>query len=357
MGTTKRLLRRVKQTGLGGACAWLLRPRKHRADIRRQLEQRLPYPPTAQQIRWCFWDYFRFCLRHRGDLVSDYFGAQLYRKSEFVRRESMAHGVRHGWRDAVQDKALWDIFQDKRAFYAAFAEHLHRHWMVADHTTQWEQFSHFVQECSGVVFAKPPRGMGGREVKRWELTGEEDCKALFEHCRKSPMVLEEVLTQCEELRAFSDGAVNTLRMITIIDQAGAVHVARAELRMARSGMDIDNYCSGGIVAQVDVATGVIFTTGRDENGKEYIVHPDTGVQIVGFCIPRWERYVEFVRLLAGLYPGMRYVGWDILEDRDGRLCVIEGNKDAGAGGLESGLLYGLRPYYEALLQGGTDTWK
>ena len=108
----RTLIKTLKKTGVGAAAAWLARPCKHYRDMRTYLEMQLEYPPTRRQICWCFWDFFRFQLMYRGDLETDYFGAQLYRKSNFVRMESMAHAVRFAWRDSVQDQAHWTVFRD-----------------------------------------------------------------------------------------------------------------------------------------------------------------------------------------------------------------------------------------------------
>lgn len=353
LGAMTTLICKVKKTRLGGAVSWLARPVKHYRLMERLLESKLPCAPTRREILWCFWDYFGFRLKYRGNLEVDYFGAQMYLKSDFVRRESMANAVRFAWRDRVQDPSCWKVFLDKRAFYAAFSEYLHRHWMVADETTSWDAFCRFAETCSNRVFVKDPLGLGGRGVSLWRLDSEQARRELFDLCRSTPLMLEEVLTQCEEIQSFSGGAVNTLRIITIIDDRGCVHVARCELRMGRKGMDVDNYCCGGLAAQVDVDSGVVFSMARDENGKIHIFHPDSGKQIVGFSIPDWEQYKAFACELAMKYPGMRYVGWDIMKDSSGNLCVVEGNKDAGVGGLESGLLYGLKPYFDALLAGDT----
>ncbi len=351
MGIKRTLIDTIKKTGVGAAAAWLARPCKHYGDIRRNLEQQLAHEPTKGQILWCFWDHFVFCLRYRGDLETDYFGAQLYRKSGFVRRESMAHAVRFSWRNSVQEKKYWNIFRDKREFYKAFSDHMGRKWLAVDESVDWERFRDFVAECSDRVFVKDPLGMGGTGVSLEAPESEKNCRELFELCREKRLVAEEVLKQCEDLASFSCGAVNTLRVITIIDRLGKAHVARCELRLARNGADVDNYCGGGLVAQVDTESGVIFTTGRDKNGREFIFHPDSGKQIVGYEIPDWQGYRKFACTLAERYPGMRYVGWDIIKDQAGSFCVIEGNKDAGVGGLESGLLYGLKPHFDALLEG------
>ncbi len=108
---------------------------------------------------------------------------------------------------------------------------------------------------------------------------------------------------------------------------------------------------GGILAYIDVETGVVCSPASDKAGKEYLFHPDSHKQIIGYRIPGWENYKNFALRLAGKYPTMRYVGWDIIMDAEGQYVVIEGNKDAGAQ-MESKLLYGLLPYYNKILKMG-----
>lgn len=344
-----KVIFKLKQTSLGSGASWLLRPIKHYNDVKYHLEKQLPYPPSNQQIRWCFWDHFKFRVRYKGNLATDYFGAQMYRKSDFVRKESMAHGVRFKWRDSIQAKKDWAVFSNKHEFYKAYSDFLNRKWLCADKNTSLDEIKSFAQSCSNEIFVKSLFGCGGKEVFLVKINSEQDLIQLYELCVKQPMLLEERLEQCSEIHSFSDGAINTFRIITIIDKNGNAVVARAELRMGRKGMAIDNYCSGGLAAQIDIQSGVIFSMGKDENGKEYIFHPDTNKQIVGFTVPDWDGYKEFVCSLAAMYPEMRYVGWDVIKDSKGRFCVIEGNKDAGVGALESGLLNGLKPCYDAIL--------
>jgi len=115
-------------------------------------------------------------------------------------------------------------------------------------------------------------------------------------------------------------------------------------------VSVDNFSSGGMAANVDIETGIIFTTAQDKLGKQYITHPDTGKQIIGFNIPEWESYKDFAVELASRFPTMRYVGWDIVKLTDGRMCVIEGNKDAGMNLMESNIMYGLKPVYQRILE-------
>lgn len=135
----------------------------------------------------------------------------------------------------------------------------------------------------------------------------------------------------------------------MVDKNGDVHIANALLRIGGGKSDVDNFSSGGMAAHIDVNSGVIITAAMNGRGEEFVFHPVTGKQIVGYQIPEWERYKEFAISLAKRFPGMRYVGWDIVKTDCDEMCVIEGNKDAGFGAQEGRLLYGLRPIYDRIL--------
>lgn len=342
----------IKNSAGGGyflAVQTLLLRKKIKSEIREELSTRLDCSPSKRLVSWCFWDYVHFRRKFRGDLHTDYFGTQLYRKSDFIRMESFATHVRFIWRDAINDRSLWKIFDNKSRLYPAFEKYLNRSWLYMDEKVSLDKFLRYL-DGKKTVFAKIPESCGGKGVHLVDVDTDDRKRKLFEQCRRTPMIVEEPVRQCEELHAFSNyTAVNTLRIITIVDKGGNSHVAAAVLRIGREGSGVDNYSSGGMSALVDVDTGIVCTQATDKKGKNYIVHPDSGKQIVGFVIPGWERYKDFALELAKEYPTMRYVGWDIVKDRQGRMCMIEGNREAGADYIETGLLYGLLPHYDRLL--------
>lgn len=327
----------------------LLSAGRIKQEIKDELVERLETAPTESQINWCFWDYVHFRRKYKGNLHTDYFGTQLYKKSDFVRNESFATRVRSTWRDSVQERSIWPVFQDKREFYKSFSEYLGRDWIIVGENTAEEEVLHFLQNKEG-VFVKTPVSCGGKDVHYFSSQTDAEKKRIFDFCKNGSVILEHRIEQCEELHCFSNyTSVNTLRIITIIDSSGNPRIAAAVFRIGRDGSAVDNYSSGGMSALVDIDTGIVYTQATNKKGKTYILHPDSGKQIVGFVIPEWERYKEFAVLLAKRYPTMRYVGWDIVKDKQGKMCVIEGNKDAGADYVETGLLYGLLPHYNKLL--------
>ena len=86
---------------------------------------------------------------------------------------------------------------------------------------------------------------------------------------------------------------------------------------------MDNVCSGGLSAVVDTETGIVCSPGIDKLGYRRILHPDSGEQIVGFRIPRWDEAMALVKELA-MKTEDRYTGWDIALSKDGWV-MVEGN--------------------------------
>ena len=217
------------RTWIKGIVGTALRPWKYYCIIKECLTERLPYRPSKKQILWCYKDYLWFQICY-GGLLDDYFKAQMYRKSGFVREESLARYLRFPWRDALQRNEDWVIFKDKREFYQAFSEYLNRDWLIVDCNTSWEDYIEFLKKFSWKVFVKIPVAGGGNGVSFKTLDTEEKQKEFFEECQKRAMIIEEKLEQCEEMQSFSNSSVNTLRILTLIDRKGKPHVAKATFK-------------------------------------------------------------------------------------------------------------------------------
>ena len=74
-------------------------------------------------------------------------------------------------------------------------------------------------------------------------------------------------------------------------------------------------------------TGVVRGPGVTEFGALYHVHPDTGIRLEGFQIPRWDECRRLAEEVSDLFPDIRFIGWDFALTPDG-WCVVEGNSKA-----------------------------
>ena len=113
-----------------------------------------------------------------------------------------------------------------------------------------------------------------------------------------------------------------------IHKDGVTHIICAYFRIGNNGKHVDNFNSGGMVAPVDEATGIVRAPAIDKTKVLYQNHPATGSPIQGFQFPFWEEAKEMVRQAAGRVDGMGYIGWDIAFAPDGPK-IIEGNNFPG----------------------------
>lgn len=56
---------------------------------------------------------------------------------------------------------------------------------------------------------------------------------------------------------------------------------------------------------VDTDTGIVYTAGFDESGNRYVTHPNSGVPIVGFQIPRWNEAKSLAIRMRLKYEGSK----------------------------------------------------
>ena len=221
----------------------------------------------------------------------------------------------------LNSKAGRTLLNDKWASYRHFAEFYKRDVLRVKDRADADACAAFAGRHDRFVM-KPLGQWSGRGVEL--MTAEEMAErleSLFSH-HPDGFLLEELIVQDESLAQFHPGSVNTLRINTYYGLDGP-EVMWPCLRMGRGGNVVDNAGAGGIIGAVDVSTGRIIAAG-DEFHHWFDAHPDTGVPIVGFAIPRWDEACAIARELALRLPEARFVGWDLALTPEG-WKMVEGN--------------------------------
>lgn len=139
-------------------------------------------------------------------------------------------------------------------------------------------------------------------------------------------IAEELIRQSEAMAAFHPNSVNTVRMMTFRTDDEVAFLG-SFFRTGRGKSVVDNAGYGGLLAEIDVKTGRVLGEAITEAGERFAVHPDSGVKISGFAIPRWEELLDLSRTLAGMLPGHEYVGWDLALTDQGWV-MVEANSRA-----------------------------
>ncbi len=142
--------------------------------------------------------------------------------------------------------------------------------------------------------------------------------------------ISEAMEQHHYSSAIYDKTVNTIRFITLRDPE--THKFKVFFAVQRIGthetIPVDNGSRGGLVAKIDLDSGVLSEARCLHNRNVYPVHPDSGAPIQGVVIPGWEKLKEEMLQLANRLPYMHFIAWDILITEEG-FCIIEANTSSG----------------------------
>ncbi len=166
-----------------------------------------------------------------------------------------------------------------------------------------------------------------REIRRasGKLQALDELVATLDF-RKDGWVIQDRIVQHATLAELHASSTNTIRMITLSDASGEVSVIGAVLRIGVGNSEIDNTTGGGIVAPVDVHSGVLGTARSRLRASEHQKHPDSGAPIAGLCVPFWREAQDVVVRAHRLLPFPRTLGWDVAIAPDGPV-LLEVNSD------------------------------
>ena len=222
----------------------------------------------------------------------------------------------------------WDKYlelSDKYAFYRKAEAFYGRRMFLFDSNTVRETAILFILEVQD-LFIKPQGGSYGYGAFVAKCNNKDAANKLFSELidKGGTWILEERIIQDESMAKWNPSSVNTIRFTSILTRKG-YHCLTPVLRIGRKGSIVDNGGSGGILANIDLESGRVYTDGIDESCHEYQFHPDSGIPFQGSFIPCWEQLKETVRRAhETVASDHKYIGWDLALSKGGWI-VIEGN--------------------------------
>lgn len=276
-----------------------------------------------------------WCHTYYGAPVSQYIGFGMYKMNRFERNQyvTMSRSARL---EPVLNNAPREeksTIGDKQLFNKIYCKYIHRDWLYVLDSMD-DEIRHFLSRHE-VAIAKPTDGTRGHGVSKLDCgSALQEGQAFLDRAREQKLLLEEFVRQHPDLNAVNPSSLNTLRIATLRDKQGVVHVIGASLRAGNAGSVVDNLHAGGVQYPVDVETGLIIRSGMTHDGKKDILfHPSTHTKMIGFQIPNWEQIIASVKEAAAIPPHLRYIGWDVAVTEDG--CeFIEANLGQGANGMQ-----------------------
>ncbi|MFC0308022.1 sugar-transfer associated ATP-grasp domain-containing protein, partial [Rhizorhabdus histidinilytica] len=180
------------------------------------------------------------------------------------------------------------------------------------------------------LIAKPVRGEGGEGLHM--LGPVADGAALRARLRglKQDMLVQPLITVHPALADIALGALPTVRIVTMIDEAGTPEVVSATFRCASDPRArVDNMKAGGLIVPVALADGALGRACFGYGGQDHDIHPATGAPIAGRTLPDWDAATALVvDAHARAFADYVLIGWDVAFTPQGPL-LIEGNGKPG----------------------------
>ena len=237
-------------------------------------------------------------------------------REEYISRLKMAYFY---WRYAPGSAKY--VFCNKTRLLTTFKKYVHRKWLFAPDAS-FEDFEQMVSSVDCIV--KPCDGKLGQGIfKTYKDADHKDDRKLYETCVRNRMLVEQCIEACDELKAFHPESLNTLRVVTIANREKAC-VFSGVFRTGVGKSVVDNTHQGGVSAQINVTDGTVETDGANTSGERFSHHPDSGIAIKGFKIPKWDAIVATCCEAAKVTDNP-ITGWDVVVNHNGDVELIEGN--------------------------------
>ena len=306
-----------------------------------------PLKQTKTDLNIYFCDFVLFVIKQLGAGYNDYFDFEFYDKSFDLRKTFLVEKHFVLRRTLCNDFNEMSLVNNKAKTNSFFANFLHRAWLDAS-TSSFGKFKLFVAKYPRFI-AKPIVGFHGKDIKIIQTETEQNLRKVFVSLRDKRMLLEEIISQHEEIRAFCPDALNTIRVYTLLDVHNVAHILTATGRFGRVGSFLDNPQQGGCYVSVDPKTGVIISDAINNAHERVQAHPDTGKIFKGFQYPVWKKVRAVVKTMAKMIPKLRHIAWDIAINDKGDPVLVEANGGAAVDVQQAADSVGRLYLYQPLL--------
>ena len=251
-------------------------------------------------------------------------------------------------RDINQDYNI--IFDDKELFYYVFKDYIKTPKIIGkitrgnfiDESGQVLDFNKFItllKKSENGLFFRVNKSGGGSEIflikysdkkflMNYKTIKKNELEKFF--MNKNDYLITEVVKNASYSSKIYSKTVNTLRIVIAKkkDSDDFQVVAAAHRFGSDESIPGDNLSRGGVVAEVNIKTGIIGKATTSKITEFFNNHPDTGEKIKGVKIKNYDKIVEELIKLSQRFSFINFIAWDIVVQDNG-FVIIEGNTSSG----------------------------
>lgn len=236
-------------------------------------------------------------------------------------------------------KDIRDIFWNKEKFLMEYKDYVKRKWIDFENCKE-NEIIEFLDKTDKIII-KPKNGSLGIGIKTIKTCEIKDKKEFAKEYINSSQIAEEYIIGNKEIQEFHENSLNTIRVVTFSNDKKFIPFG-AFFRMGNNNLNVDNAHAGGIFATIDIETGIIISKGITTKGEEYILHPYSGKQIIGFKIPKWDEIINVCEKASKQNSKVKIAGWDITVKANNEIEIIEANHMPDFDVMQAPLKIGLK---------------
>jgi len=218
-----------------------------------------------------------------------------------------------------------DYFENKGLFNETFKKYVTRKWFLNENLS-YEDFLKNIEGLNQIIY-KPIDSLCGHGIEKFYVNNGKN-EEVYEKIKEGNAIIEECLSQKEEISEFWPKTINTIRIMTLCKD-GKVNILNGLMRFG-VGENVDNFAAGGIGAAIDIKHGKLATDGVSKKAEIFKCHPNSSKKFKGFEIPCWDKIVETLEDAATIVKEMPYIGWDVCVKENGDIELVEGNHNQDA---------------------------
>lgn len=263
------------------------------------------------------------CARKYGAGYYDYQIFAFYNLTKEQRATYVTRLISKRFNTFMNDYEYAHFLENKDEFNRLYRDYIGREFIELQTASKQEVMDFCAKRK--YIFCKMQDLECGHGCERLKVSDYDSMEQLYDYLKeKGFCTIEDNIEQHEALKKLYPNAVNSMRIITVLDKQGEAHVLYIVQKMGLGGSIIDNNC---LFTPVDPETGKILYpahSGDTLKGIIYTEHPDTHVHLQGYTIPYVKEAVQMCLKAAKITPQIRYVGWDVATTPNGP-AIIEGN--------------------------------
>ncbi len=281
-------------------------------------------PMTKKELKYLKRD-MAYCMNFYNITTSEYFLYGFRYKNHFERKKFLGNPYRQNYLYLLGEKEGQETLRDKYKTYKILKKYYKRDIIQLNTKEDYTTFENYVKKHP--IFVKKPVNLSfGKGISLVNSKDYKSIKELFkEIIEEAPVIIEEQIISDDTIASLHPESVNTIRIVTYRDKYNNVSIHAPFIKIGRGKSFVDNGGAGGLLALIDEKTGIITTDAKDEMNIVYTKHPDTGITIKGFKIPKWNEMINLAKEAALAFDKTRYIGWDVALSKNKGPVIIEGN--------------------------------